>query len=172
MFGSYAPFGASMTAAVPFKNLLSSIAGVSLGYILFTPGGSFRYVATVLAIGAIRWTLSDLKKINASRFFAPVVAFIPMLATGLVLAAVGDFAGSLVAMCVIEALLAAVGGYFFSRSIRRCNGRYFQYGRQFAELCCRLLCFWRFNGRIICAYGKDRDDPCLFGVQYGYGLSV
>ena len=33
VFGSYAPFGASMTAAVPFKNLLSSIAGVSLGYI-------------------------------------------------------------------------------------------------------------------------------------------
>ena len=122
VFGSYAPFGASMTAAVPFKNLLSSIAGVSLGYILFTPGGSFRYVATVLAIGAIRWTLSDLKKINASRFFAPVVAFIPMLATGLVLAAVGDFAGSLVAMCVIEALLAAVGGYFFSRSIALSTG--------------------------------------------------
>lgn len=68
VFGSYAPFGASMTAAVPFKNLLSSIAGVSLGYILFTPGGSFRYVATVLAIGAIRWTLSDLKKLTQAAF--------------------------------------------------------------------------------------------------------
>lgn len=117
VFGSYAPFGASMVAAVPFRNLLSSLAGTALGYIMFSPGGSFRYVATVLAVSAIRWTLSDLQKINRSRFFAPVISFIPMLATGLVLAAVGSFAGNLLAMCLIEALLCAVGAYFFNRTI-------------------------------------------------------
>lgn len=122
VFGSYAPFGASMVAAVPFRNLLSSLAGTALGYIMFSPGGSFRYVATVLAVSAIRWTLSDLQKINRSRFFAPVISFIPMLATGLVLAAVGNFAGNLLSMCLIEALLCAVGAYFFNRTITLAAG--------------------------------------------------
>lgn len=117
VFGSYAPFGASAVAAVPYKNLLSAVMGTSLGYIIFSSGSGFRYVATVLAIAAIRWTLSDVKRINRLRFFAPAIAFVPMLATGLVLAAVADFAVSLVAMCVIEALLSAVGAYFFNRSI-------------------------------------------------------
>lgn len=117
VFGSYAPFGASVVAAVPFRNMLASLAGTALGYIVFTPGGSFRYVATVLAIAAIRWTLSDLHKINRSRFFAPVISFVPMLATGLVLAAVGNFEGNLLAMCIVEALLTAVGAYFFNRTI-------------------------------------------------------
>ena len=117
VFGSYAPFGSSLVAAVPSGCLLSVTGGTIFGYIVMTPNGSFRYVATVLAIGAIRWTFSDLKKLNSMRLFAPAVAFVPMLATGLVLAAVGDFQLTLVFMCLIEAVLAAVGAYFFSRTI-------------------------------------------------------
>ncbi len=116
VFGSYAPFGSALVAAAPSGCLISVTGGTIFGYIAFTSGGSFRYVATVLAIGAIRWTFGDLRKINSTRFFAPVVAFLPMLATGLVLAAVGDFQLTLVFMSVIEAALAAVGAYFFSRT--------------------------------------------------------
>lgn len=62
VFGSYAPFGASLVAAVPFNRVIATIAGSVAGYLIITPGSSFRYIATVLAIGAIRWTLSDLKR--------------------------------------------------------------------------------------------------------------
>lgn len=117
VFGSYAPFGSSIVAAVPQRCLISATGGTILGYITLTPNGSFRYVATVLAIGAIRWTFGDLKRINSMRLFAPTAAFVPMLATGMVLAAVGHFELSLVFMCVIEATLSAVGAYFFNRTI-------------------------------------------------------
>ncbi len=117
VFGEYAPFGASLIASVPFKNLFSSLIGVSVGYLAFSDGSGFRYVATIIAIGAIRWTLSDIKKINKTRFFAPIVAFVPMLATGLVLSSVVDFSINIVSMTVVEAFLSAVGAYFFSRCI-------------------------------------------------------
>lgn len=117
IFGSYAPFGASAVAAVPFKNLLATALGTIFGYILLTPSGCFRYIATVIAVAAIRWTLCDIKKLNKSKLFAPLVAFIPMLATGIVLVAVGGFDAELFAMCVIEALLSGVGAYFFYRTI-------------------------------------------------------
>ena len=122
VFGSYAPFGSAIVAAAPSGCLISVTGGTILGYIALTPNGSFRYVATVLAIGAIRWTFSELKKINSHRLFAPAAAFIPMLATGLVLAAVGDFQLTLVFMSIIDALLSAVGAYFFSRTVTLASG--------------------------------------------------
>lgn len=122
VFGSYAPFGSSLVASVPTGCLISVTSGTILGYIILTPNGSFRYVATVLAIGAIRWTFSDLKKLNSMRLFAPIVAFLPMLATGLVLAAVGSFQLTLIFMSIIEAILAAVGAYFFNRTITLASG--------------------------------------------------
>ncbi len=122
VFGSYAPFGSAIVAAAPSGCLISVTGGTILGYIALTPNGSFRYVATVLAIGAIRWTFSELKRINSHRLFAPAAAFIPMLATGLVLAAVGDFQLTLVFMSIIEALLSAVGAYFFSRTVTLASG--------------------------------------------------
>lgn len=117
VFGSYAPFGAALVASVPSNYIISVTGGTFLGYIALTPNGSFRYVATVLAIGAIRWTFNDLKRLTSMRLYAPLVAFVPMLATGLVLAAVGDFQLTLIFMSIIEAMLSAVGAYFFNRTI-------------------------------------------------------
>lgn len=116
VFGSYAPFGSAIVAAVPFKNMLASVVGSIFGYIILTPSSSFRYIATILAIAAIRWTLSDIKKINKSALYAPLVAFLPMMATGLVLVFVGGVEANLIAMCVIEALLCAVSAFFFYKT--------------------------------------------------------
>lgn len=121
VFGSYAPFGASVVAAVPFKNLLSSLMGTTLGYIILSPGGSFRYIATALAISAIRWTLSDLKKLNKSIIYPTLLAFVPMLATGLILVIVGGYEIPLIAMSIIEALMSGVGAYFFFKTVVICK---------------------------------------------------
>ncbi len=117
VFGSYAPFGASLVAAVPFNRVIATIAGSVAGYLIITPGSSFRYIATVLAIGAIRWTLSDLKKITKNVIYPVLLAGLPMLATGFVLAIVGNYQINLIIMAVIEALLSAVGAYFYFKSI-------------------------------------------------------
>ncbi len=34
-----------------------------------------RYLAAILATAAIRWTLNDLKRLNKSQLYAPIVAF-------------------------------------------------------------------------------------------------
>lgn len=121
VFGEYAPFGASILAAVPFKHLFWSLMGTGLGYMVLSPSSSFRSLATMLAVAAIRWTLSDVKKVTKSTLYAPIVAFLPMLATGMILAVVGGFTSNLIIMCVIEALLSAIGAYFFTRTITLSN---------------------------------------------------
>lgn len=117
VFGSYAPFGASFCAAVPYENALASTIGSIVGYVLLYPKGSFRYVATVVTIFALRWMLNDLDKISKSRVFAPLVAMVPLVCTGGVMILVSYRGRTDIVMCVIEALLAAVGAYFFSQTV-------------------------------------------------------
>ncbi|MEE0857951.1 MAG: SpoIIE family protein phosphatase [Acutalibacteraceae bacterium] len=117
VFGAYAPFGASLVASAPFNRLVAVLIGSVAGYFVITPGSSFRYIATVLAIGAIRWTLSDLKKITKNVLYPVLLAGLPMLTTGFVLAVVGNYQINLIIMAVIEALLSAVGAYFYFKSI-------------------------------------------------------
>lgn len=118
MLGNLSPFGASFAAAVPKKYLLSALAGTGLGYILLTPSDSFRYIAVVVAIGGIRWLTSDIKRVKNSALFAPLVAFLPILATGIVLTFVSTSTLSSLTDCIIEAVLAGTAAYFFSSTVR------------------------------------------------------
>lgn len=118
VLGSLAPFGASFSAAVPKKYLLPSLLGTALGYILLNPSDSFRYLAVVVAIGALRWLMSDLEMVNKSRVFAPLAAFIPILATGIALLFVSTSTLSSFADCVIEAVLAGAAAYFISVAVK------------------------------------------------------
>lgn len=117
VFGSYAPFGASFCAAVPYENALMATIGSVIGYVLLYPRGSFRYVATVITIFALRWMLNDLEKISKSRVFSPLVAMVPLVCTGGVMIMVSYKDEMDIVMCLIEALLAAVGAYFFNQTV-------------------------------------------------------
>lgn len=118
VLGNLAPFGASFAAAVPKKYLLSSLVGTAFGYILLNPSDSFRYIAVVVAIGALRWLMSDLERVNLSRLFAPMVAFIPILATGVALLLVSTSTLTSFADCVIESVLAGAAAYFISVAVK------------------------------------------------------
>lgn len=118
VFGDLAPFGASLGAAVPFKYLFSSLAGSAFGYILLSPLDSFRYIAIVVAIGAIRWMLNDVKKISRSVLFAPVVAFLPVAATAIALLFSSTSQFSHFTMCLVEALAAGGAAFFLSQAVR------------------------------------------------------
>ena len=123
VLGSLAPFGASYAAAVPKKHLVSALLGTAFGYILLTPSDGFRYIAVIAAIGGIRWLMSDLKKISSSKIFAPLVAFLPILATGVALLFVSTSTLSSFADCVIEAVLAGAAAYFINVSVSLADDR-------------------------------------------------
>ena len=75
-----------------------------------------RYIAAVLAAAAIRWTLNDLVKIKRHPFFAPLITFAPVFATGLALALVNGTPAGGMAMYAAESLLAGGCSYFFART--------------------------------------------------------
>ena len=114
--GSLSPFGASLAAAVPFPYMPAGMLGAALSYLFTSPVSTFRYIAVVIAIGAIRWVLNEIKRISDSRLFAPAVAFIPVFATGIALTLSAQSELSEVYECVAEALIAAAGAYFMSRT--------------------------------------------------------
>ncbi len=118
VLGTLAPFGASFASAVPKKYLLSSLLGVSFGYILLNPSDSFRYIAVIVSIGGLRWLMSDIPKIHKSRMFAPLVSFFPILATGVALTFVSTSTLSTFADCLVEAVLAGVASYFMSVAVK------------------------------------------------------
>lgn len=118
LLGTLAPFGASYAAAVPKKYLFSSLVGTAFGYILLKPTDSFRYIAVILAIGALRWLMSDIEKVSRSRLFAPLAAFLPTLATGIALLFASTSTLSSFADCFIEAVLSGAAAYFISVSVQ------------------------------------------------------
>lgn len=123
VFGSYAPFGISMISAVPFGNLFFAFIGSAIGYIVFPSGGSnFRYIAAMVAVIAIRWTLNDIKRITRHPFFSCVICFVTTLATGLAMMSVSGFTAKSTVLYIIEALMGGVGAYFISRTIIMLNG--------------------------------------------------
>ena len=117
LLGTLAPFGASYAAAVPKKYLFSSLVGTAFGYIMLKPTDSFRYIAVIVAIGALRWLMSDIEKVSRSRLFAPLAAFLPTLATGIALLFASTSTLSSFADCFIEAVLSGAAAYFISVSV-------------------------------------------------------
>ncbi len=123
VFGQYAPFGISLAAAVPFGNVFPSVLGSALGYILFSGGGrNFRYIAAILAVIAIRWTLNDLQRLNRHPLYAPLTGFVPTMATGIAVMSVNGFTMDSMVLYGLEALLAGAGAYFFARTVMIVNG--------------------------------------------------
>lgn len=117
LLGTLAPFGASYAAAVPKKYLFSSLVGTAFGYILLKPTDSFRYIAVIVAIGALRWLMGDIEKVSRSRLFAPLIAFLPTLATGIALLFASTSTLSSFADCFIEAVLSGAAAYFISVTV-------------------------------------------------------
>lgn len=117
LLGTLAPFGASYAAAVPKKYLFSSLVGTAFGYILLKPTDSFRYIAVIVAIGALRWLMGDIEKVSRSKLFAPLIAFLPTLATGIALLFASTSTLSSFADCFIEAVLSGAAAYFISVTV-------------------------------------------------------
>lgn len=123
VMGDLAPFGASFAASVPKNRLGVSLVGTALGYVVLSPANSFRYVAVIIAIGALRWLLSDIGFIRRSRLFSPLAAFGAVFASGAALLFGGAGTLSSFGECVIEASLAGAAAYFMSLTVRLATSR-------------------------------------------------
>ncbi len=134
--GSISPFSASLTAAAPLKFSASTVVGASLGYIITNPREAFRYIGVLVAISGLKWLLNDVKKISRNPFFAPMVAFVPMVATGVALLYVSTSRVTDLSVCLIEAALSAVAAYFLWRTLELSESLRTPMGFNRQELAC------------------------------------
>lgn len=139
MLGSMSPFGASFCAAIPFSYLPAGVLGTALSYLFLSPLDSFRYIAVVISVGAVRWILNEIKKISMNRFFPSAVAFLPVFATGLALTFSPQSEITEVFECFVEGLLAAAGAYFMSRTVTLGYSRRTLTGFNQQELACIVM---------------------------------
>ena len=119
VFGQYAPFAVAAAAAVPAKGMWAVVLGGALGYLFPSPVEiPARYIAALLAAGAIRWSLSELKAVRDHVLFAPMAAFLPLLATGVTMVLLNGSLSNVAALYVAESFLAAGSAYFLRRTSR------------------------------------------------------
>lgn len=117
VFGKYAPFGVALVAAAPKSGMWGAAVGAVLGYLFPSPTYvPARYIASILAVIALKWSLSELKSLNTRALFAPIVAFVPLLLTGVLIALLNGSMSYNVALHVSESFLGGGCAYFFSRS--------------------------------------------------------
>ena len=117
VFGKYAPFGVAAVAAVPQGGLWAAVAGGLFGYLLPSPVYvSVRYSAAIVAVAAIRWSLSELKSVHSHPLFAPLVTFFPLLLTGATMVFLSGSVNYTAALYLAESFLGAGAAYFLRRS--------------------------------------------------------
>ena len=117
VFGHYYPFGLSFSTSAPSKFFVPMTLGAALGYLFpLRLATSVRYISSLAAVVAVRWTLSDFKKIRNSNFYIPLIVFSSSLITGIAVNCAGSFDGSIIFVNTLESMVAATASYFFGRS--------------------------------------------------------
>lgn len=164
VFGELSPFGAAFVAAAPIHSTLTSLLGCMLGYIFFPPADAFRYMAVIVAVGSLKWLLSDFAKITKSRLFAPLLTFVPMLSTGIVLLYVSTSRLSEFGICVVEALFSSAAAYFIYRSIELTESTRSLSGFSAQEIACLTVS--------VCIVMLSFGTVNFFGVSAGRLLAV
>lgn len=123
VFGAFAPFGVSLCAVVPFPFVLATFGGALAGYGVFPAvSGSFRYIAAMSAVLAIRWTLCDIRRLSRHPLFSVAVSAVPVFATGLAMMTASGWNGRMAGLYGLEALLSGGGAYFLSRTLTILRG--------------------------------------------------
>lgn len=124
VFGKYAPFGVAVAASVPKGGLWGAALGAFIGYLIPSPVYvPVRYAAALIAVAAIRWSLSELKNVNTHPLYAPVVTFLPLLLTGMTMVFLNGSITYSAALYVAESFLGSGCAYFLNRTSNLLEGR-------------------------------------------------
>lgn len=133
--GGILPFGAAFLSSAPAEYLAVSAVGSFLAY-LFPPTdiNTFRYMAALFAIVAVKTLLSALTKYSFRPIVSALTAGVITGATGLT-SAVGDDKQTV--LCFAEAVLSFAGGYFLSTAFS--SYKTFSKGVKGQTLACLLI---------------------------------
>ncbi|MDD2417928.1 MAG: SpoIIE family protein phosphatase [Oscillospiraceae bacterium] len=119
VYAGMRPFGISFAAAIPGAGAAMVYIATLAGYVL--PGGAvypLRYVAALLAVVGIKWSLSGIKSIANRPVFVPIITFLSIQCTGLALAAVNGLDIFNILLVTAESLIAGGAAFFFSSTVR------------------------------------------------------
>lgn len=112
VYGGFMPFGVGLAAAVSGGATLPIFIATLVGYAFQGVSVAMRYIAALVAVAGIRWSVSGFKAITQTNIFPATVAFLSTLITGSALLLSGT-PGLMAAMTIIaESLLA--GGFAFA----------------------------------------------------------
>lgn len=118
IFERFSPFSASLVAACPYPNVFFASLGGIFGFLVTGSASKLRYLAAIIAIAAIRWTLNELKRLRDHPIFAPAAAFLPIAITGFAVLGYGNFTSKNVVMTLCESVLCGASAYFMTLSQR------------------------------------------------------
>lgn len=119
VFGGFYPFGISFSASIPGKLAFSTIIGALAGYLFpLNLSLGIRYISTLIAIAAVRWTLSDFTKIKNHFLYVPMIVFCSSLVTGLAVLSSEGFDLKDIFLSILESLVAAGAACLFEKTFK------------------------------------------------------
>lgn len=114
VYGEVAPFGIGLAAAAYGPSAIPLFLAAAAGYLMQGAAVSLRYVAALVAVAGIRWTISGFPAITRGRLFPAVAAFLGTLITGGALVFTADPTASSALSILAESLLAGGFAYLVS----------------------------------------------------------
>ena len=117
VLGSYAPFGISLAAVCPKKQIMPVLLGAVIGHLLPTDvSNPLIYISAEIAVAGIRWAFDGLK-ITKKSAFAPVAAFIATAGTGITVMLLSDMNAFELVMRLTDSILAGCGAFFVGKTL-------------------------------------------------------
>ncbi len=117
VFGTCYPFGLSLTAAIGTENLVPTVMGAILGYIVpLGMGCGIRYVTAIISIIAMKWAINDIEKIKNNALTAPMMVFISIFVTGLATNLAQSVDKYAIFITILECFVGAGISYFLFRA--------------------------------------------------------
>ena len=119
VMGSLSPFGVALTAAAPIPLSYVSFIGSLVGYLVFGKlSESLPYLAALLFVLAVKQIIKPYKKLRGNPIFLAVMTGLVSAASGIVLSIAAEDTAMVVAIKVLEAVLAAAMTLFCALSCK------------------------------------------------------
>lgn len=139
VYGGSAPFGIGLAASVTGPGAILIGLATMAGYLVRGMTDALRYIAALVTVAGIRWSVGGFKRVTRSRIFPSVTAFLGTVITGSALI-LGDTPSPLAVFTILsEGLLAGGFAFFASTVCREWVGDERQALSQEAEVCLIVL---------------------------------
>ena len=116
VYGGYSPFGIGLVAAVSGPYSVPVFFSTVVGYAVWGGANSLRYMASLIAVIGMKWSISGFPQVLRSSWLAPILSFLCTLIAGSALLLSNQQTACDVLLIVSESLLAAGFSYFVSAS--------------------------------------------------------